>query len=373
MTREREAARPPARADARRDREGSILMKARTIRTRAAAAILLSLLSAAGGPPARAQAVAEAGVAAASEQERDEREARELAVEFVSRLKETGESGPLVSEFFADDFAERFRLYVESEPELGGELSAFIEPQVFAQATAADLRRLYVAMLDFWTQHDRAGDYERTLARDARPGAHPAPEAGHDGGNRQGGRQGGGLTLRETLPRDFIRADDDPLIAAIKVGFFGEEKGGGEGEAAGGSEGGKGEGGGAGEDDGEAAEARAKAAAIRTVARLRTFTLELEAFVGQMRRGVERLRAEAEARAQAAGVAAGAEAARAAVRAAVGESVYRVESEESEREAFGLPAGARIVRVMMWPYVVVVAQVGGRPRILCVLPDADGD
>lgn len=260
---------------------------------------------------------------------RDEkREARELAVRAVTRLKETGDAERVAAEFFAEDYAEHFRQFLLRNS--GPAALTPTDARVAADASAADLRRAYFALLNFWVQHDLASDYEVRLAR------------------IEGADQGlAGPSLRATLPPDFFDEEGaDPLVAAMKLGFFGRE-----------------------EEGAEEVDERAAAARIRSVARLRSFTAGLEACVEQLRRGVGRLRAEAEARESAAGRRANPEDEGEAVK----NSIYRIEAEASEKGGLGRPAGARLVRVRAWPYVVLLARRDGRLRVLSVCPDFDGD
>lgn len=290
-------------------------MNTRKVLTTLVALLLLA-------PPAGVARYAEAPLT------RDEkREARELAVRVVTRLKETGDAERVAAEFFAEDYAEHFRQSLLRDSERPWMIP--VDPRVAAEAGAADLRRAYFALVNLWTQNDLASDYELRLAR----------IAGTDQGLAEPG-------LRDTLPPDFFdEPDGDPLVAAMKIGFFGRER------------------------DMEEVDRRAAAARIQSVARLRSFTKGLEACVEQLRRGVVRLRLEAEAREAAAGRRANPEDEAEAVK----NSIYRIESEVFEKGEFGLAAGTQLVRVRAWPYVVLLVRRDGRLRVLGVRPDSDGD
>jgi hypothetical protein len=74
----------------------------------------------------------------------EERETRELAARFVKRWEETEDLSPLINEFFVHDFAER--LHYEPEALYFVE---FKEDEKSIFESSADLRRHYVAMMDF--------------------------------------------------------------------------------------------------------------------------------------------------------------------------------------------------------------------------------
>lgn len=289
--------------------------------------ILTTLLALALLAPPAASASAPPRDADAPLTREEKREARELAVRVVTRLKETGDAEKVSAEFFVENSAEHFRQSVAGKLGRAGMMP--VDARVVSQADAADLRRAHAALLNLWVQHDLASDYEYRLARSAESDESYDPPA-----------------LRDALPPDFFdEAGVDPLVAAIKIGFFGRE------------------------EDAEGIDERAAAARIQSVARLRSFTAGLEACVEQLRRGVGRLKAEAQAREQASGRRANPEDEGEAVK----NSIYRVESEVFEKEQFGLPAGTQLVRVRAWPYVVLIVRQDGRLRVLSVCPDIDGD
>ena len=289
--------------------------------------ILTTLFTLALLAPCAAGARANARENGAALTREEKREARELAVRVITRLKETGDAGGVAEEFFVEDYAEHFRQFIVRSSEHAAMTP--VDRRVISEAGAADLKRAYAALLNFWVQHDLASDYEVRMARSA------------------GTDQGYGLpALRDVLPGDFFDgAGVDPLVAALKVGVFGREH------------------------DEEGLDERAAAARIGSVERLRSFTAGLEACVEQLRRAVGRLRAEAEVLEGAAGRRANPEDESETVK----NSIYRIESEVFEKEEFGLPAGTQLVRVRAWPYVVLIVRRDSRFRVLSVCPDFDGD
>ncbi|HEX7999773.1 MAG TPA: hypothetical protein VF528_15405 [Pyrinomonadaceae bacterium] len=76
----------------------------------------------------------------------EELEARELAARFVERLKTTHDIGPIVDEMFVNDFTARLR---QSPP--GWLPWVFLDKALVATASPAELRRYYVASLNFYT------------------------------------------------------------------------------------------------------------------------------------------------------------------------------------------------------------------------------
>ena len=289
--------------------------------------ILRTLLALALLAPCAANAYPAARESGPALTREEKREVRELAVRVVTRLKERGDAERVAEEFFVEDFAEHFRRFIVSNS--GHAAMTPIDPRVVSEAGAADLRRAYAALLNFWVQYDLASDYEYRLTR----------STAWDQNYEQ-------HTLRDVLPRDFFdESGVDPLVAAMKVGFFGRE------------------------EDEEGVDERAAAARIQSIERLRSFTAGLAACVEQLRLAAGRLKAEAEVRERVAGRRANPEDEAEAVK----NSIYRVESEVFEREEFGLPAGTQLVRVRAWPYVVLLVRRDGQLRVLSVCPDFDGD
>lgn len=73
----------------------------------------------------------------------EEREARDIAALFTKRWRETEDIGPLIDEFFVPDFADRLR----HEPQML--YFAELKPELLVPENRDDLRRHYVAMLNF--------------------------------------------------------------------------------------------------------------------------------------------------------------------------------------------------------------------------------
>ncbi|MGI9107469.1 MAG: hypothetical protein ACR2G4_14625 [Pyrinomonadaceae bacterium] len=272
---------------------------------------------------------------AAQSAKKEEREARALAVEVVLRLKETGESGSLDPEFFLDNFAERFQQFIKSEPDFNSEpdlrgLMDAIELQVILDASPADLRRAYFTLINFWIQCDLMLEHMNTLDSD----------------------RGRRSTLREMLPPDFFTiAASDPLLNLINEAL--------ENETASADS----------EEDEIISGERLKAARIRTIGRLRSFTDKVEKGVELMREGVKKLKSEAASKGQPASVRVAPE----ERRSYHDEHVYRLESEILEEGFFGLPPGTRLIHVRLFPYAFVMVRSEGRLKLLGVLPDFDGD
>ena len=74
--------------------------------------ILTTLLALALLAPSAASVRASSRVSDASLTRDEKREARELAVRVVTRLKETGDAEKVSTEFFVGDFAEHFRQFL---------------------------------------------------------------------------------------------------------------------------------------------------------------------------------------------------------------------------------------------------------------------
>jgi hypothetical protein len=75
----------------------------------------------------------------------EEREARDLARQFVKRLREHNDIAPLVEDLFVRDFPSRLRREREQVPML------FVAPEAAARATDDELKRFYVAEFNFFS------------------------------------------------------------------------------------------------------------------------------------------------------------------------------------------------------------------------------
>jgi len=278
----------------------------------------------------------------------EEREAKELAVSLMKRLRETDDFAPVVSEFFADDFAERVRHLARDETLEEG-FFIFCERQVILQAGDSDLRRLYVALLNFWNQQDLLGDaaWGNVKVRNKIDGRDALNDDGAWGLRHE---------LKEgAVPREAFRvAQSDPLLDAMMGLVRRDDDDGGETE-----------------EDTEAKEARIKAAVIRDVARLRAFTDNVERCAALLREGVESLRSEMKSLAAAHVVSD--DPADYEPRPGDPFHVYHLESDTLNNETFGLPPGTLLIRARIRPYEMAMARLDGRLQVLGVYPDFDGD
>jgi len=302
----------------------------------------------------------------ASADDRDEQEARALAVRFMERLRDADDFGTLMKEFFPEDFAARVRAAVR-ETSAEDEFFFVCDRAVLLRATDADLRRTYVALMNFLSQQDRLADaaWVRVQLEEKMGGADS------DGGGDPWARY---LRLAaDSIPEEAFRiAETDPLLktaldpelvrtAAERLGAEGTEPADAEAEAKAA----------AGEEaEGEAAAERARAAAVRDLPRLRALTEKLERLAALLRGAAAKLRAQTESLAAAYSVSA----------ESLGKglfdrelNVYKLESETLETPALGLPAGSVLIRARIYPYEMAVARVGGRLTILAAYPDFDGD
>lgn len=287
--------------------------------------------------------------------DRDEQEARSLAVRFMKRLRETGDFQPLVSEFFPEDFAARLRMFArEQSPD--SELFHICKREVLLRADDADLRRAYVVLMNLWEQQQRLGDaaWQQAKLEDI--------IAGNATKKGEGDVWARHLKLtEESVPEEAFRiAETDPLLKATLdlVRPRGPEV-----PAAGGAQADE-------EEVLKAAEAKLRSAVVRDLARLRALTDKFERCVALLRGAVARLRAQTESLAAAHSVSMesledG--------RARDEFHVYKLESETLEEETFSLPAGSVLIRARIYPYEMAVARVRGRLTILAVYPDLDGD
>lgn len=273
----------------------------------------------------------------------EEREAREMAVRFMKRLRETDDFDPLVSEFFVSDFVERIRLFVRAENS-HEDFFVLCEREVLLQASVEDLRRAYLALMNFWNQQDRlncaAWDHVKVQYRTEGKDALQEQEA-----------WGQHLKLREEAVSEeaFRIAQSDPMLDSL-FNLVREDKDGDDEESL--------------ADD----DAKITAFAIHDVTRLRAFTDKLERTIPLLRRGAEKLRADI------------APAHGASEKSQADElnpeddfRIYHFESERLETETFGLPAGTMLIRARIYPYEMALARVDGQLKILAVYPDFDGD
>jgi hypothetical protein len=282
----------------------------------------------------------------------DDREARGLALSFVKRLREADDFGPPVSEFFPEDFEQRVKQFIRDAPPDDAEQGFPIpcDRALLLRAEAGELRRLYVAMMNFWSQLDlmrhAAWDYAvveyRTEGRDATD-EHAEAWARHT------------ELAKKAVPDEAFRvAESDPLLN-IAFGLVRDDY----------SDAGAGAGG---EENLEEDTAKFKAMSIHDAARLRSFVEKLERCVALMREGVAKLRSDAKSLAAAHAVKGDAAAAD-----KDDLKVYYVDSHTLEAAAFGVPSGAILIQARIFPFELAMTRVEGRLRILAVYPDFDGD
>jgi hypothetical protein len=303
--------------------------------------LLLTLFAAPG--------LASATCAAREMTEEDERGARALALRFMKRLREADDFAPLVGEFFPEDFDGRLRRAALETPAGGEDDFLFLfDRAALARAEASELRRGYVALLNFWNQRDLLGDAAFDYAD---------LECGLAGVKRPCGWGRHFKLAREAVPGEASRiADGDPLFGALLGSFFDEETAG----------------------DGPSPEeqaARIESLMIRDAARLRAFTDGVERFVPLLRLATARLRSEAKSLAAAHGAA---EEYAATVAAREELKVYYLKGEtvgeaDSGARGLGLPAGALLIRARVYPFEMAMSCAEGRLKILVVYPDFDGD
>jgi hypothetical protein len=274
--------------------------------------------------------------------EAEAREARSLALRFVERLRETDDFEPLVKEFFPADFDERVRQFVAAAPRRAGEdfLAAFDRAAVL-RAGPSEMRRSYVALMNFWNQQNLIGLAALAYVKLRCEAA----------GEEPCGREQHRRLMSEAIPDEARRvAAADPMLEAMLASFDDED----------GDE----------DDDAEADEATERAPVIRDPARLRAYNDRLDALVKLLRGAAARLRADAKSYAAVHSLTASYEETGAA---AEGLKVYRLSERQLEAPSFGLPAGALLIQARIHPFVTVIGRADGRLQILAVYPDFDGD
>lgn len=145
--------------------------------------LFLTLVTLLAAAPVRGQAVEELT-------DDEEREARELARQFIGRMRETRDVGPLVADLFVPDFAEHLRNERILIP------MNFVAPEVARHAGDEELRGFYVKTFNFLTLMLA---YLMTA---------PDLDKEHDSGEP--------WTLDQTYPPEVVRVlRSDPYIAAI--------------------------------------------------------------------------------------------------------------------------------------------------------------
>ena len=266
----------------------------------------------------------------------EEREARALAVRIMERLNAADDCGPLVDEFFVEDFPERFKRFLKEIKVKDKDLQVFTLG-VLMRADHHDLRRAYVALLNFYNLQD--------LLRDAAID-YVAAVHGITGWTELHSQAGEALRRQiaeDALTPEFFGAvGSDPVLAALVNLFVKDDD---EGE----------------ENYGKEIETLQ----IRTLERFRRLTAELEKCVGLMRAAVERLRdglSKLGTTAQ-----------------ALGKQdrykcvIYKSWASVLESEVAGYPRGTRLAVARIFPFEMLMIHRGGRFRMLAVYPDFDGD
>lgn len=294
-----------------------------------------------------AAAPATRGQAAEELTEEEEREACTLAISFMRRLREADDFGPLVKEFFPEDFEQRLKQFIRDAPanDSEGGFPVPCDRALLLRSGPGELRRAYVALMNFWNQqyllHEAAWDY---VAVEYKAAGKDRSDDHAKAWDRRG------ELVRETVPEEAFRlAETDPFLKMM----FGLVRA----------------------DDGDDAsleesekefKAKYEAAYIRDAARLRSFLEKLERCVALMREAVAKLRADAKSLAASHGL---------EEDAAAGEDfkVYHLDGETLEAAAFGMQAGALLIRARIYPFEFAMTRGEGKLQILAVYPDSDGD
>ena len=288
------------------------------------------------------------GLAAEEMTEEEGREARALAVNFLRRLRETDDFAPLVSEFFPEDFEQRLKQFVRDAPQEDAEngLPIPCDRALLLRSEPGELRRLYVAMMNFWNQshllHETAWDYA-VVEFEA---------AGRDAlGEHAKAWDRRGELARAAVPEEAFRvAEGDPFLKMM-FGLVREDDAGADSNL---------------EDDEKEFKAKYEAVYMRDAARLRSFVEKLEGCVSLMREGVAKLRSDAKSLA----------ASHCIEKDGTNEEdfkVYHVDDQTLEAPAFGLDAGALLIHARIFPFELAMTRAEGKLRILAVYPDSDGD
>jgi hypothetical protein len=275
----------------------------------------------------------------------EEQEARELAISFLKRLRETNDFGKVASEFLPDDFGERIKKFIRAESP-DSDFFTVCAREVLLQDDASELRRAYVAVMNFWNQQwllDEAA-WEQTKVEYKIKGKDAAQE-------KESWDRSSKLTDNSVPEEAFRIAQTDPLLDGLFNFIRHDDNGDGKSDAD--------------------AEAMIKAAGIHSVARLHAFTDKLERCIPLLHKGVEKLRSEtATLRAVNCVVRTSEETKK---DSAEEFKIYHLDSRTLDTETFGLAKGALLIRARIYPYEMVMTRIGGRLKIIAVYPDFDGD
>jgi hypothetical protein len=303
--------------------------------------LLLTLVTLLAAAPPRASAAEEMT-------EEDGREARTLAVNFLRRLRETDDFAPLVSEFFPEDFEQRLKQFVRDAPPGDAEngLPIPCDRALLLRSEPGELRRLYVAMMNFWNLSNLIHNVAWAYA---------AVEYGAAGRDASAERASvwdrRSEFTRAAVPEEAHRiAESDPFLkmmfGLVRADYV-------ESDASP-------------EDEEKEFRAKYEASYMHDAARLRSFVEKLERCVALIREGVAKLRADAKSLAASHGI----------EKDAGGEDdfkVYHVGDLTLEAPAFGLAAGALVIRARIFPFELAMTRAEGKLQILAVYPDTDGD
>jgi len=276
--------------------------------------------------------------------DKDASEARSLAVGFMRRLRATDDFGPSVKEFFTKDFEQHLKQFIREAPAENSEEDFPIpcDRALLLSAESRELRRAYVASMNFWNQqellHDAAWAYvEVEYAVAGKDTSKEYQEAW----NRHE------KLAKEAVPKEaYSIADSDPLLKVMFMLVRYDDSGA--------------------EESNEVDKAKLKAVSIHDAARLRSFLEKLERSVALLREGVARLRTDAKSLAAAHCIHENAPDDDAL-------KVYYLDGETLEAAAFGIDAGTLLIHARIYPFEIVMTRRKGRLRIIAVYPDIDGD
>ncbi len=271
-----------------------------------------------------------------------EQEATDFTVRLMKRLNETDDFAPLLDEFFISDFTGRLKQFIREQDftdedfrELG------LERQILLQADDADLRRAYVALLNFWNLRDvlddTAWDYVSVTneIKDRVELYKPPYEQLHR------------KIMEDALTPDYVStAKSDPLVAALVFGLVLDSPD----EEAG---------------DEEVHKSVIIANRINSIARLRDFTSTLEKCVALMRAGVTKLREEQKLKARFPRLL--------PERDRETYHIYKSWMTTLETGAAGFPAGTQFFFTRIFPFEILMTRRDGQLLIVAVYPDIDGD
>lgn len=271
-----------------------------------------------------------------------EQEAKDFTVRLMKRLDEKDDFAPLIDEFFIKDFTGRFKQFIREQDFTDEDMREFgLEPRILFEADEADLRRAYVALLNFWNLRDvlddTATDYVSVTneIKDRVELYKPPYEQ-----------------LRRKIKEDALTPDyvstakSDPLLAALVFGLVLDSP---NEEAI----------------DEEAHKSVIIANRINSLARLRDFTSTLEKCVSLMRAGVTKLREEQKLKARFPKFL--------PERDRETYHIYKSWTTTLETGAAGFPAGTQFFFTRIFPFEILMTRRDGQLRIVAVYPDIDGD